>query len=373
MLKICITFDYELFLGKNNASYEEILFGPSEKLSEMLKQNGVSGTFFADVCSAWAHEKFGLDDYCNRFTSQLQKFISDRNDVQLHMHTSWLRSDLNSEYLSAEGYSINEFGFDPNDPESVPSLLKRGKDYLESVCWETDPGYECVAYRAGGFCTQPEENLLAALRDTGFRIDASVVPKMRSHGTTNKYNYTSAPGNKNWWIDRCICSPAERKGNSIFELPVATVRLNPLKLLSVRNVRLPYHAPKGEYVNIPASVNNQKNSIYSKIISRLTEYRTLSFDSQHSDFLQEELYEIFRREKCDKNNIYLALICHPKLAENDRIENMERLISNIANQNRYNIKFVSVKNVYDDLIKNQKESSEGLILRSAERKGILSD
>lgn len=32
MLNICITFDYELFLEKNNAPYKEILFAPTDNL-----------------------------------------------------------------------------------------------------------------------------------------------------------------------------------------------------------------------------------------------------------------------------------------------------------------------------------------------------
>ena len=51
MLNICITFDYELFLGKNNAPYKEILFTPTDNLIRTLSEKGVSGTFFADVCS----------------------------------------------------------------------------------------------------------------------------------------------------------------------------------------------------------------------------------------------------------------------------------------------------------------------------------
>ena len=44
MLNVCITFDYELFLGKNNASYQEILFQPTDRLIELLSRKGVSGT-----------------------------------------------------------------------------------------------------------------------------------------------------------------------------------------------------------------------------------------------------------------------------------------------------------------------------------------
>ena len=59
MLKICLSFDYELFLGENDASYEDILFSPTRDLQYMLNEEGVYGTFFADVCSAIVHSHYG--------------------------------------------------------------------------------------------------------------------------------------------------------------------------------------------------------------------------------------------------------------------------------------------------------------------------
>ena len=68
MLNVCITFDYELFLGKNNAPYKEILFAPTDNLIRTLSEKGVSGTFFADVCSVDAHHRLGNEKYCEDFT-----------------------------------------------------------------------------------------------------------------------------------------------------------------------------------------------------------------------------------------------------------------------------------------------------------------
>ena len=102
MLNICITFDYELFLGKNNAPYKEILFAPTDNLIRTLSEKGVSGTFFADVCSVDAHHRLGNEKYCEDFTLQLQRMVLNNQDVQLHLHPSWLYAEKKDGQIVSE-------------------------------------------------------------------------------------------------------------------------------------------------------------------------------------------------------------------------------------------------------------------------------
>ena len=99
MLKICFTYDYELFMGKNNATAEEILFAPTQKIKEAMDEFGVKGVFFVDVCSAIAHERYNLTEFNAGFDEQIKGLVTDGHDVQLHIHSSWLKAHKNGDEL----------------------------------------------------------------------------------------------------------------------------------------------------------------------------------------------------------------------------------------------------------------------------------
>lgn len=351
MLWICISFDYELFLGKNNKSYEEILFKPSEKLSGVLCDNGVSGTFFADVCSVWAHQKSGMIGYSEQFSSQLKSFISNGNDVQLHIHSNWLKTDISTGIVSKDCYRIHDLGFD-NDATSAPNVIINGKKYLEDVCKEIDKNYSCIAYRAGGFCTQPSEKLLEALYNAGIKIDSSVVPHLVSKNTVNSFDYSNTPKKDNWWIDNDICGESSPNNQLLFEIPLITTRphLTIILKLGKHRLSLPYHQPKGEYVQTNSNQVNTQKSFFMRQFNRLTDYRTLSFDCHHADFIYEEIVHKVKRHDYENKDSFLCLLCHPKLATDDRIVNMDRFIKKIKKSD-YPIKLASIIEMYNYLLR----------------------
>jgi hypothetical protein len=84
-IDIVLTFDYELYLGRNFLPDDDILFRPTERLFQLGEQLSLPLTFFPDVCSAWAHRQFGLDDFAQRFDAQMVEVARCGHDVQLHI------------------------------------------------------------------------------------------------------------------------------------------------------------------------------------------------------------------------------------------------------------------------------------------------
>ena len=146
MLNIAITFDYELFLGENYLSDDEILFSPTRRLEELLDSHGITSTFFADVCSVFAHKKYGLNQYVNSFEDQLRELIKHGHDVQLHLHPNWLLSEYRNEkwIFDTTHYRLHDFGFDSCDL-TVPGIIHMGKEYLEKIIFPVSSDYKCIA------------------------------------------------------------------------------------------------------------------------------------------------------------------------------------------------------------------------------------
>lgn len=330
MLNVCITFDYELFLGKNNASYQEILFQPTDRLIELLSMKGVSGTFFADVCSVEAHSRLGDNQYCMDFTSQLQKMIFYNQDVQLHLHTSWMYAEKVNEkiILSSKGYRIHEFGFGLHG--KVSQIVENGISYLENACKQINEKYKCIAYRAGGFAVQPETELFRILVKNGIRIDSSIIPYM--HNTeANAYDFRNVPSKLNWWIDpeKGISCESKKTDSAIYEVPVATARPRILQLLgkSKSELGLPSHKILGEYVK--SNIRPKKQNAILKLYHRLRDYRYISLDTRYYLRIMEDLEYIYNKYNLKKQDAYICLICHPKIADKSRIDNIGNLIDAI--------------------------------------------
>ena len=330
MLNVCITFDYELFLGKNNAPYQEILFQPTKRIIDALAKAETSGTFFADVCSVEAHHRLGDGNYCDAFTAQIVDMVKYGQDVQLHLHTNWLSAEkIKGQIIPGQrGYRIQEFDFDTNSNTS--EIVRKGKMYLEDVCHSRNKNYRCIAYRAGGFAVQPEEKLFKVLIDNDILIDSSIVPHMKADGI-NHYDYTRVPNKINWWIDpeKGLNKEGTAYCNSIFEVPIATATPRLWQVIGKpkNQLSLPSHRILGEYVTSQAS--SPKMNPLIRQWHRLFDYRYVSLDTRYYQRVIEDLEYIYRHfglEDCDG---YVCLICHPKIADQSRIDNISNLVAEL--------------------------------------------
>lgn len=349
MLKVCITFDYEIFLGKNNASYQEILFRPTENLMNTLNSLGVSGTFFADVCSVYAHSRLDDNAYADQFTEQIQHLISNRQDVQLHLHTNWFYAEMVDGKIvpGSEGYRLHSFGFEKAG--KARDIIKAGKEYLEKTCQLVDPEYKCIAYRAGGFSVQPEKELFRALLDNGILIDSSVVPHMRAD-SINYYDFTKVPRVVNWWIDpdQGISQAVSRDKGTVFEVPIATVRPRLLQAVgkSKSELSLPSHKILGEYVK--SDKLPKKQGVLLRQYHRLFDYRYISLDTRYYMRILEDLDYLYKKYELDDHDGYICLICHPKLADQSRVDNIRNLIVEIQ-KTPEKFAFVNFMDIYNSI------------------------
>ena len=352
MLNICISFDYELFMGENNASYEDILFSPTSELQQMLNQEKARGVFFADVCSAIVYEDNGLKEYSVPFLNQIRSLCKDGHDIQLHLHPSWYKAELSGRQMlpSYMGYRLHEYGFESSKFSAI-DIINEGVDYLNNNLKIVNPNYKCIAYRAGGFAVQPEKEIFSALIKKGVLIDSSIVPHMKNN-LVNGFDFSHVPKILNWWIDpnrgiNIISAPSK---NSIFEVPIATLRPSLFRYLglSSEKLRLPQSKPLGKYVSNP-NENPQKPNPLLHIYKQLFDFRYVSLDTRYYERVIEDLEYIYSKYKLECKDGYVCLICHPKLLDTCRIENIRLLINRINNMGD-KFRIVTMQDIYNDII-----------------------
>jgi hypothetical protein len=223
-VRCLLTFDYELFHGRNFGDGEAVLFAPTARIFDLCDELGVRATFFPDVCCAWWHADAGEHAFVDRFEGQLREAVERGHDVQLHLHPHWLwctRHAGGFVFDTGKMYPY-ELGWGEGEREA-PAVIRRGVDYLERLLQPIDPAYRCTAFRAGSLALQPQEHeLLGALSAAGIRLDTSVARGVHTVTDTHHLDYRDVPARANWFM-----SPStglREAGSGILEVPVGTFR-----------------------------------------------------------------------------------------------------------------------------------------------------
>lgn len=358
MLYICVSFDYELFMGENLVSENDLLFRPTKKLCDMLQNLGISATFFADVCCPMAYRRFGKTEFADEFDKQLRYLTQQGHDVQLHIHPHWeavTQVGKNIEFPE-NSYRLHHWmGIKDGDTSVAQRMIRDGINYLQRNLIAENRDYRCVAFRAGGYCLQPEKELTKILYEEGIRIDSSVCRGMAYNGAGMFYDYRVDPKVNNVYINAeygLSDNQKEKLSESILEIPVASYSTYPFRLIALKkNRRMQDVAYRGRYMKINNNSSARKRSLWTRAASKIKrlldihESVMVTFDS----FSSEAMIYMLRRmaKECGNRDIYVATIAHPKIQSDEHIENMRQTIEML--QRMDNIRFASMRQIADQL------------------------
>ena len=358
MLNLWLTFDYELFMGRNYVSEEEVLIEPSYAIAEALKSIGVNATFFADVLCPIRYRELGKDKFPTLFDQQIVDLAKNQFDIQLHIHPHWLKVTAISPDIvfPREAYRIHAF---ENEKERI---IHEGVTYLNNLLLPIDTMYKCVSYRAGGWCIQPEKIIAKTLYDEGIRIDSSVSYGFHADEEWHYSDFRDYSENRN-----CFFSSNYGFGegdnsyveHGIFEVPIASYSRFPntmvVKMQSYKK-KISSVEPKGTYMTVGNNLTsgNHHRTLSSIIKNQRNHVYMLSFDSCLKKSVIYMINHILV-EQCKKNEeVYLALIAHPKCQTAEHIENMIDTL--IVLQKNKNIRFVTSRDILR-YISSRKEGS----------------
>lgn len=363
MLGICFTFDYELFFGKNNGSDDEILFDPTQKLINVLVNEGVSATFFADTCSVYQHEKYNKFDYNDKFRTQICNMKKNNQDVQLHIHSHWLNSKLvDGEWIFDENsYRLQCFDPENSEMDSInqKDIIEWGVEYLNETLGKIDKKYKCIAYRAGGFCIQPHQKIIQDLHKCGIRIDSSVAPQLYSLNTTNGYDFRHSVKHTNWHLSSETpewWSEGDNKASALYEIPVGTIDKNIASFLirrifSPNSIKLDLGEKRGTYISTGIKQHGKWDKL-QQIYRYVTGFNAISLDNYQAEYLYEMISRYYKKNHCNKRDGYIAVIGHPKLVSENYLINLSKFID-LLRASELDIQITSIPMIYKNLEENK--------------------
>jgi hypothetical protein len=363
MLNLCITCDHEIFFGDNHLSENDILIKPTYELAELFENNNVRATFFTDVCSIFRYKSLNMIDYPNRMEEQLKELLRRGHDVQLHLHPHWYYSDYKNGQWRFEktSYRLQSFGFNSSDSSNISAekIIKDGKDYLETLLRPVDACYQCIAFRAGGLCLQPERELLKTLKKNDINIDSSVIQRCFTNKGVHYYSYQKPPETPNWWINPetgINCDAGYNMEQNLFEIPIGSFNKKPmLWILKRRGIYINCKEPsRGSYMTLSEAKNNFLTKFTARIKGFLFSPIIFDFDIINDDALIKVLREYMKKFDCINNDYFVSILCHPKTFRNAHMKNVDSFLKKVLD-NVPLIKFTTLHNVYDKYLINYSE------------------
>ena len=349
MLHILLTFDYELFFGKNYKTCDEVLFKPSAKIAQILSNHHVSGTFFADTCSVFAQERNKDLDYVKKFKEQLMSLNKMGHDIQLHIHPHWQRTTIeNGEWkFPADWYRIHDFNL--LGGEAI-DIIRDGIAFLNETLHPVDEDYKCIAYRAGGYCIQPYDELIKVLYSEGIRIDSSICMYKDNTVPSRYYDYKNMPNALNWWIQPCVdlqnCSTDKPTGIALYEVPVGYYHQSLFDRILLRNkVYYKHGEPLGKAMPTLGSDNVNEQGFIAKLLTYNKQYQRLSLDSMSAELAYLAVKILYKMYNANNNDVYVAFVSHPKVFTGEAFDNLDRFI-NLILQSKCNMDFVTTIDIY---------------------------
>ena len=220
MLKLIFSLDYEIH-GNGEGSPYELMIEPTSRMLRLFDEYGAKLTIMADIGEILRFkdhaERNPKDDFhYAEIVAQLQDAVRRGHDVQLHIHSSYFNAKFDGRSWVQDW---SEYNFAGLNLDRMRTMVRQGKEFLESILRPVDPDYRCVAFRAANWSVSPGTNVARALLDNGIQIDTSVFKYGQRSGLVT-FDYSNAHSEIIPWpaSERNLCKKDEK--SRLWEFPI---------------------------------------------------------------------------------------------------------------------------------------------------------
>jgi hypothetical protein len=323
--KVILTFDYELFLGKDSGTVEKCIIEPTNIILDLLKRYNAKGIFFVDATYLLKLYENNHKDL-KVIENQLCRIIKENHSIELHLHPQWIDS-----------YKINDkrWGFKNFDKYRLSSLkdieidriFKKSITLLTGIIHKVDKKYKLTAFRAGGWSIQPYNVLKKHFINNNILFDFSVNPGLCSSPKSFAYyDFCSADAELNFWKFNDDPCKSEEKGRFI-EIPVSTLKVKKIDLW----LNYYFNKKKEKQYGDGRSISIKKNSVSPvRKILNIFKLFTLCYSALSVDGLSNKYFKKFLKKYDKKRKKYISVVLHPKKLSENGIKNLKYLIKNYS-------------------------------------------
>lgn len=234
--KLLVTFDYELFLGKNSGSVNNCIIKPTAQIASILKEYQVKAIFFVDTVYLLKLKDKSVNfplaekDY-EAITTQLKMLAADGHYLFPHIHAHWYNAEYNHQANEWHLNDLSHYRFHSLDDSLKEKIFQKSIDLLNEIILPVNPDHTIDGYRAGGWCIQPFNDFKPYFEKHAIANDFSVAPGIKSNSQTNYHDFTNAKKHIYRFDDDVM---AENENGLFCEFPVSTLEHSALVTLAYK-------------------------------------------------------------------------------------------------------------------------------------------
>lgn len=309
-MKIFLTLDYELY-GDGSGNVFDNVIEPMELLLQIAEELNVKYTIFFEFLEylklkeQWKlGNKMGyLTDPSEAMADQIKKAYSKGHDVQLHVHPQWLNSKFENNCWCVDN---SKWRLGSLSQQELFSVLKSGKELLESMLNPINPEYRCIALRAGGYNCQPSRSILEAMKQVGLSIDSSIFAGGYEDGLLSRYDFSQIPTSIDFW--ECGDSLETYGDSGIYECPITSYSVIRIKKYFSLQRMTSFLKNRSSAVASFKSKTTEGSSLMKRIRYFFSdEYITWDFC-----LFSESMSQLFYEKAKSENKKMCVLVGHPK-------------------------------------------------------------
>lgn len=311
--KLVLTFDYELFLGRNSGSVENCLIMPTREILTRLRQHSATAIFFVDATYLSKIEASDRQSYV-KVAGQIEEMIGAGCEVGFHLHPHW----LDAEKVGAEAWSlenVSKYRLHALGEGELHRVFDRSMESLAKAVTRADRSYRINTFRAGGWCLQPFSNLRKLFEEFGVECDFSVTPGLYKDSLpAHFYDYRSAPKDRVAWRftdDPCV----PRDDGRFVEVPVTAFKATLMGLVA-NHLRIRRERIFGDGQGL--GEDGRLRELVRKAFSA-ERLRQLTLDMCSREMLEKSLRETAGRSV----RIFAS---HPKIFSHASLDNLDFLL-----------------------------------------------
>ena len=298
-MNVFLTFDYEIFFGKNTGSITKCMLDPTNRLIEISKKHGVNFTYFVDA-GFLCQLKKNIEKYPNlkrdysSISKQLKELIINGDDIQLHVHPHWEKATYDGykwDFNVNGCYSLSDFSID-----KVAEIITNYKIELESITSK-----KISSYRAGGLAVQPFSKIKKALEQNNIFTDSSVQHYGHKQTESYGFDFRKAPLKGKYMFSDNVCK--EDLNGKFTEMPIGGWKYP--KLFYWKLYGLGFLFPSKHKFIGDGNYVSEKNERKNKMMS--TRYDNVCCDGYYSNMLNKILKEMKKKDRSD-----VVILGHPK-------------------------------------------------------------
>lgn len=314
-MQVILTFDYELFFGTNTGSVQKCMIEPSNQLLAIAKKHKIPMVFFVDVgflikLQEYKDQYSNLEADFNQIVAQLKEIQALNCEIQLHIHPHWEKSvyDGKKWQVITDGcYKLSDF------PDSeAEAIVRKYHAFLTKLI-----GKKPDAYRAGGWCIQPFDQVERVFLELEIKKDSTVFPGGKFESAHYQFDFTAVSPFADPYRFQSDVTKADKNGYFL-EIPISSWEFSPLfywRLYLLGRLNPKDHKMIGDG-SFLAQPGRKKSVLLNKT------WNHVSSDGYYASLLkkQAKYYQA-------KNLRTFVVIGHPKGMTNYSLKQLESFVS----------------------------------------------